>query len=50
MAGEITSIGIRVNAVTSCPVETNSLSLEQVPEPEMEYKNLIIYKYFWDIH
>ena len=39
VAAEFASIGIRVNAVTACPVETNSLRLVQLPESEIEYFN-----------
>ena len=39
VAAEFAPIGIRVNAVTACPVETNALRLVQVPEPEIEYFN-----------
>ena len=39
IAAEFAPIGIRVNAVTSCPVETNSMRLVKVPESEIEYFN-----------
>jgi len=39
IAAEFAPIGIRVNAVTSCPVDTNSLRLVQVPDSEIEYFN-----------
>ena len=39
IAAEFAPIGIRVNAVTSCPVDTNSLRLVQVSDSEIEYFN-----------
>ena len=39
VAAEFAPIGIRVNAVTSSPVETNSLRLVQLPESEIQYFN-----------
>ena len=39
VAAEFAPIGIRVNAVSACPVDTNSLRLVQVPESEIEYFN-----------
>lgn len=39
VAAEFAPIGIRVNAITSCPVETNSMRLVQIPESEIEYFN-----------
>jgi 3-oxoacyl-[acyl-carrier protein] reductase len=39
IAAEFAPIGIRVNAVTSCPVDTNSLRLVQVSDAEIEYFN-----------
>jgi hypothetical protein len=39
VAAEFAPIGIRVNAVTACPVETNALRLVQVPESEIENFN-----------
>jgi len=39
VAAEFASIGIRVNAITACPVDTNSLRLVQVPEYEIENFN-----------
>ena len=39
VAAEFALYGIRVNAVTACPVETNALRLMAVPESEIEYFN-----------
>ena len=39
VAAEFAPIGIRVNAVTSCPVDTNSLRLVQLSESEIQYFN-----------
>jgi 3-oxoacyl-[acyl-carrier protein] reductase len=39
IAAEFAPIGIRVNAVTSCPVDTNSLRLVQASDAEIEYFN-----------
>ena len=36
-AAEFASIGIRVNAVTACPVNTNSFRYLEVPENEIKY-------------
>ena len=36
-AAEFASIGIRVNAVTACPVKTNSFRYLEVPENEIKY-------------
>ena len=38
-AAEFASIGIRVNAVSACPVNTNSLRYLKVPESEIDYYN-----------
>ena len=35
-AAEFSSLGIRVNAVTACPVDTNSMKLK-VSETEIDY-------------
>ena len=39
VAAEFAPIGIRVNAISACPVDTNSLRLVQVPESEIDYFN-----------
>ena len=39
VAAEFAPIGIRVNALSACPVDTNSLRLVQLPESEIEYFN-----------
>ena len=39
VAAEFAPIGIRVNAISACPVDTNSLRLVQLPETEIEYFN-----------
>ena len=36
-AAEFSSIGIRVNAITACPVKTNSFRYLEIPESEIEY-------------
>ena len=36
-AAEFSSIGIRVNAITACPVNTNSFRYLKIPESEIEY-------------
>jgi len=39
VAAEFAPIGIRVNAVSACPVDTNSLRYVHVPESEISYFN-----------
>lgn len=39
VAAEFAPIGIRVNAVSACPVDTNSLRYVQIPESEISYFN-----------
>ena len=39
VAAEFAPIGIRVNAISACPVDTNSLRLVQLPESEIENFN-----------
>jgi 3-oxoacyl-[acyl-carrier protein] reductase len=39
VAAEFAPIGIRINAISACPVDTNSLRLVQLPESEIEYFN-----------
>ena len=39
VAAEFAPIGIRVNAVSACPVDTNSLRYVNVPESEISYFN-----------
>ena len=39
VAAEFAPIGIRVNAVSACPVDTNSLRYVHVPESEINYFN-----------
>ena len=36
-AAEFSSIGIRVNAITACPVKSNSFRYLNIPESEIEY-------------
>ena len=38
-AAEFASIGIRVNAVSACPVKTNSFRYLNIPESEIKYFN-----------
>ena len=45
VAAEFAPIGIRVNAISSCPVDTNSLRLVQFPESEIENFNKKMEKY-----
>ena len=45
VAAEFAPIGIRVNAITSCPVDTNSLRLLQLSESEIEDFNNKMKKY-----
>ena len=39
VAAEFAPIGIRVNAISACPVDTNAMRLVQVPESEIQYFN-----------
>ena len=36
-AAEFASIGIRVNAISACPVNTNALRYVKIPDPQIEY-------------
>ena len=36
-AAEFASIGIRVNAISACPVNTNALRYIEIPESQIEY-------------